>query len=232
MTDANQVTYDDAYAQAWLAFAESGKDTPRLEHIVPYIAGVFQGLPREGLSRPASVLDVGCGWGMALDILMEQRPDASYVGIDATPALLEYAKKKAERNYEHYQTLFVQGSLPHAVGFEDNYFDLVLCSMTLHCVGEVDQAVAALFRKSKERVVIVDFADAAEKLLRASFEPGYVDNGHYLSGIYNLALGIQVHAEAFVRNEKKIARQIGYHADFAMTRLGDLFVAYDCVKKK
>lgn len=229
-TNAKDVAYDADYAAAWLKFAESGKDKPRLEHIVPYIGKVFDALP----PAPAvpRVLDVGCGWGMALDILAEKRPDATYVGIDPTSGFLDHIVEKYEGQEYGNRIALLQGSLPGLLPVTDEHFDLVLCSMTLHCVGELDRAVATLFRKAKERVVIVDFADTAEKLLRASFEPGYVDNGHYLSGTYNLAQGIQVHAEAFVKNENKLARQIGYHADFTKTQLGELFVGYDCMKRK
>lgn len=66
-------------------FAASRPVDPALEHILPYIP------------QRARVLDVGCGNGRLALLLDRERPGASYLGLDATPELIEMARAQASR---------------------------------------------------------------------------------------------------------------------------------------
>ena len=56
---------------------------PGLVCILPYIP------------QRASVLDVGCGNGRLVHLLDRERPGATYLGVDATPELVELARAQA-----------------------------------------------------------------------------------------------------------------------------------------
>jgi SAM-dependent methyltransferase len=58
---------------------------PALTSILPY------------LRRGARVLDVGCGNGRLALLLDEERPGSSYVGVDASPELIDTARVQADR---------------------------------------------------------------------------------------------------------------------------------------
>jgi SAM-dependent methyltransferase len=207
--------YDKDYAAAWLRFEQEGKDIPRLNHIYPYLREVFASQP--GVLR---VLDVGCGWGMALDVC--DKP--YYVGVDPTWKFLVHI-----RQTHHYRALtLLQGSLPDNIPVPDASADLVLCSMTLHCVPDLEASVRTLFAKSRGKVVITEFADAAEPLLRSHFARIDEDRGGHLSGLYTLADGIQVMGEAYLRREQMLADLLAQQGCCKKTRLGDLFVGYEC----
>ncbi len=73
----------------YTAFADAFADSrpvadPTMTCILPYIP------------ERASVLDVGCGNGRLARLLDQERPRASYVGLDAEPTLIERAREQAE----------------------------------------------------------------------------------------------------------------------------------------
>jgi SAM-dependent methyltransferase len=89
----NQATVDrllalnrDFYATFAHHFAASrSMCDPALTAILPY------------LSRGARVLDVGCGNGRLASLIDEERPGSSYVGVDASSALIDAARIQADQ---------------------------------------------------------------------------------------------------------------------------------------
>ncbi len=79
--------------------------------------------------KPNRILDVGCGVGMTTVPLKEEWPDAEVHGIDVGPAFLRYAHARAEEFGAeiHFHQMNGEGT-----GFEDNSFDLVICSTVFH----------------------------------------------------------------------------------------------------
>ncbi len=180
--------YDDEYAEAWLKFAS--KDELREGQIVPYLQKEFSSLDKD-----SRVLDVGCGWGMALDILMEQGFEGSYVGIEPVTRFREHVQEK------HPGHPILLGSLPDHLYILPRHYDIVLCSMALHCVRDLEASIAALKSKSRGRVIVIDFGDEAEALLREHFARIDEDRGDYIRGLYNLNDETQVVAESYLRRE-------------------------------
>ena len=126
-----------------------------------------------GLQAGESVLDVGCGTG-TLAITAKQRVGqlGVVVGIDASPEMIERAKRKAHRARVEvrFQTAVVE-----ALPFPDASFDVVLNTLMLHhlprpvreqCAREMRRVL-----KPSGRVLAVDFAAPAtgRKGLLASF---------------------------------------------------------------
>ena len=72
------------------------------------------------------LLDAGCGPAPMISLLAEKYPDRHYTGIDLTPAMIEQAKKK---NILH--AVFTVGDCEN-LPFEDNAFDVIICSMSFH----------------------------------------------------------------------------------------------------
>lgn len=112
-----------------------------------------------------SVLDVGCGTG-TLAMAAKQRTGAGgeVCGIDASPAMVARAARKARRAAVGVR---FQQALAEALPFPDAHFDVVLSTVMLHhlgrkarqqCVGEIRRVL-----KPAGRLLIVDFAPPSRR---------------------------------------------------------------------
>lgn len=129
------------------------------------------------------VLDVGCGTGtLAVAAARKVRPDGEVHGIDASPEMVELARRKAARKGvdASFQTAPIEG-LP----FPEDHFDLVLSTFMLHHLpDEVKaQGFAEIRRVLKPggRFVAVDLADSSRtfvgrltRLIGHNMGEGYV----------------------------------------------------------
>ncbi len=105
-----------------------------------------------------TLLDVGCGTGTLTLLAKEQAGAALVAGIDASQPMIMRARRKAQR-----QGLDVQFDLASAdaLPFPDGFFDVVVCTATLHHLPRW-MRVAALNEmhrvlKPGGRVLLVDF---------------------------------------------------------------------------
>lgn len=117
--------YDQAYFDRWYRGPERPSDLPTLTRNVALAVAAAESV----LDRPIqTVLDVGCGEGRWQPVLQRLRPDAAYLGIDAS----EYAIERfgEERNLRHgtFDRL-------HLHDF-DEPFDLVVCADVLHYLDD------------------------------------------------------------------------------------------------
>lgn len=72
------------------------------------------------------LLDVGCGTGPMIELLLQQFPDSRYTGLDLTPRMIEAAQAKQLPN-----TQFLVGDSEN-LPFADNTFDVVVCTNSFH----------------------------------------------------------------------------------------------------
>lgn len=72
------------------------------------------------------LLDVGCGTGPMIELLLKEFPDKSYTGIDLTPRMIEVAQ---EKKLNH--TRFLVGDSEN-LPFAENTFDVIVCTNSFH----------------------------------------------------------------------------------------------------
>lgn len=72
------------------------------------------------------LLDVGCGTGPMIELLLTEFPDKNYTGIDLTPRMIEVAQAKKLPN-----TTFLVGDSEH-LPFADSSFDALVCTNSFH----------------------------------------------------------------------------------------------------
>lgn len=103
---------------------------PGVQRLLPMIQGA------------ETVLDMGCGNGNLALELADHGFEGQYVGIDASPGLIEIANQQGPINYQFYQRDLSKADwsegLPHAP------YDLVLCFATLHHIPGEQMRLAIL----------------------------------------------------------------------------------------
>jgi ubiquinone/menaquinone biosynthesis C-methylase UbiE len=119
------------------------------------VLGLRLYLPKSG----AAILDVGCGTGSHLALY--QRYQARLAGIDASPAMLDLARKRLG---EHANLQLGDAA---EMPFADGSFDLVLAMLSLH---EMDPS-------SRGRVLnqMVRVSKPAGRLLLIDYHPGRLE---------------------------------------------------------
>lgn len=121
------------------AFAASGRDEGLLAHL--YFFHAVMSLP---VIRPGdTVLDLACGPANQLAQIARLHPGARFIGVDASPAMLERARATlAPLPHASAQP----GDITHLPAIAPASIDCVLCTMSLHHLPDV----AALDRAMRE----------------------------------------------------------------------------------
>ena len=86
------------------------------------------------------LLDAGCGPAPMISLLSEKYPDKHYIGIDLTEKMIEVAKAKNLPNAK-----FIVGDCEN-LPFDDNSFDVIICSMSAHHYPEIQNFYDSVFR--------------------------------------------------------------------------------------
>jgi len=212
--------YNKKYAEAWIADSLSGRDEMRVSFIFPYLKEIIS-----QSSDDSKILDVGCGWGIAVPYL---KLGQKYYGIDVTTDFFDYVKKK----YPERDLVLQYGALPGPFDFEDGFFDLIICSMSLHTVEDLSSSIDNLFSKLKPsgKLVIIDFNDVSQKEIVGRFRDAEIKE-NYCKGIYMLDCGKEIESEIFFHQEKDYEEELKKYGNFVKKDLCPVFVSYELVKK-
>ena len=86
------------------------------------------------------LLDIGCGTGYLIDLLIPGHPDSEFCGLDLSPEMLKVAKKKLGDKAE-----LTEGSAL-SLPFGSDIFDVVTCIQSFHHYPDPAAAMAEAFR--------------------------------------------------------------------------------------
>lgn len=92
-------------------------------------------------TKPASVLDIGCGWGELLLQLLAAVPGATGVGVDTDPKTLARGRTNAGDRGLSDRVTFVEGP---AGEIEPEPADVVICLGSSQAFGSLAEALRAL----------------------------------------------------------------------------------------
>lgn len=90
-----------------------------------------------------SILDLGCGTGMALNLLLEKRPDVKAYGLDLSENMLKVAGNRLGSKAE-----LTKGDAEN-MPYKDGSFDTVMCIESFHHYPEPLKAFSEVMRVLK-----------------------------------------------------------------------------------
>jgi ubiquinone/menaquinone biosynthesis C-methylase UbiE len=96
--------------------------------------------------RGERVLDIGCGTGRHLAMFLNMGLDVT--GLDASPHMLEIARKRLGSRAELHQ------GFAEDLPFEDNSFDIAALMTTLEFVDDTQEVLAEACRVAKDRILL------------------------------------------------------------------------------
>ena len=102
------------------------------------------------LPANAKVLDVGCGEGRHIFGSLQEYTDVHCVGLDQDIPSLNKCKEGLDffKELNTRSTVFMQGSV-YKLPFEENSFDLVICSEVLEHLDDYHAAIDEIYRVLK-----------------------------------------------------------------------------------
>ncbi|MDB9788698.1 class I SAM-dependent methyltransferase [Candidatus Thioglobus sp.] len=135
------VSNQDELGELYKNWDEYESDVIQLAGYVGHLV-TTEALLRHLKNKGAKILDAGCGTGLVGDILYNKEYK-NIVGVDFSKEMLNRALKK-----NVYESLFLC-DLTQKIGFEDNYFDAIVCAGTFTCGHVGPEALNEMIRITK-----------------------------------------------------------------------------------
>jgi 2-polyprenyl-3-methyl-5-hydroxy-6-metoxy-1,4-benzoquinol methylase len=114
-------------------------------------------------NQQITIIDIGCGNGDMLrklaDFGVRNKHNFKFIGIDANPYTINYAKKLSE----NYTNISYKCEDIFNKQFNDLKYDIVLCTLTLHHFknNEIEDLLQLFYENSKIGIIINDLQRSA-----------------------------------------------------------------------
>ena len=100
------------------------------------------------IQQGESVLELGCGSGYAMKLILEADNAEKVVGLDLSPAVIRSAAIRNKKALQDEKAKLVQGNVK-SLPFEDNQFEKVFSIHTLYFWDELSDTVSEIYRVLK-----------------------------------------------------------------------------------
>jgi SAM-dependent methyltransferase len=128
--------------RAWQPIVREAKAGTMREDVAS-LKSALAGLPE----RPATILESGCGGGYNSDLIALWYPDADYLGVDISEAMIGLAT-------EHYPERRFEVGTAYGLPAADNSLDLVVDGVALIHMPDWQRAVAEYARVTHANVIL------------------------------------------------------------------------------
>lgn len=129
------------------------------------------------------ILDAGTGHAHSLRQILKTH-DAQVVSVDLSEEKIEMAREIIRESGQEHRVTFIQTDLTK-LPFEDNEFDVVVASNTLHHVANWKHALSEFVRVSNGTIIIQEFTPLGKRVLDSLLrrEKGEPSHSHTHDGI-------------------------------------------------
>ncbi len=100
------------------------------------------------IQQGESVLELGCGSGYAMKLIIEQAKADRIVGLDLSPAVIRSAKMRNKKALEDGKAKLVQANVK-SLPFEDEQFEKAFSIHTIYFWDELSATTSEIFRVLK-----------------------------------------------------------------------------------
>ncbi len=161
-----------------------------------------------------TVLDVGTGDGSFVEILMEELKDYNkIIGIDSNDKAIEAANKNIQSDKVNFKIVSNE-----YIPYEDNTFDTVAISNTLHHLVNIDKTLGEMFRVLKPGGTFIINEMFSDEQRERQLSHVYI---HHFGAEIDRILGIY-HNKTFLKQDiLSIAENVG------LNKLHSLVYEYD-----
>lgn len=130
-------------------------------------------LQKTGFSG-GNILDIGCGFASVPIRMSERFPEANITGIDLAEPLLEIGRSLIKERQLEERIILKQGDACNTE-FENNSFDVVICSFLLHIVESPEKLLNEINRlvKPDGKIIITDLRRGFLALFIKKFSTAY-----------------------------------------------------------
>jgi ubiquinone/menaquinone biosynthesis C-methylase UbiE len=109
------------------------------------------------------ILELGCGAGYAIKLILEKNLAEEIVGLDISPTIIRSARMRNKKAMIEEKVKLVQANL-NTLPFHDKSFNTVFSIQTIYFWTDVASTLSEIFRVLKpEGIVILTFSDGKEK---------------------------------------------------------------------
>ncbi|RJQ38221.1 class I SAM-dependent methyltransferase [Candidatus Microgenomates bacterium] len=128
--------------------------------------------------KPESILDAGCGEGFTLNKLFEHKIGKKLEGIDGSEIAVSIGKKM-------FPNLTLKKGDIYKLPFNENSFDLVICTEVLEHLENPEKALNEIIRVSKKNIIVsvpnepffrLSNFLRGKNLKRFGNDPGHINN--------------------------------------------------------
>ncbi|MEH6996620.1 class I SAM-dependent methyltransferase [Neobacillus drentensis] len=111
------------------------------------------------IQQSESVLELGCGAGYAMKLILEQNIIGKVVGLDLSPTVIRSAMIRNKKALKNEKAKLVHANIK-SLPFEDEQFDKVFSIHTIYFWDELSATISEIFRVLKPGgVFILTFCD-------------------------------------------------------------------------
>jgi ubiquinone/menaquinone biosynthesis C-methylase UbiE len=148
--DLSKLSIEETLSQCSKPIGDIGREVGKRmnKHHKPLIiwglAFLFENKKRRGLK----ILDVGCGAGLAMNLISKIVPDAKINGIDYSDEMVEAATIYNKKLIESKKVTIKKGSVDK-LQFKDNMFDIVIATETIYFWPSLLENVKEVYRTLK-----------------------------------------------------------------------------------